>query len=54
VPGHPVTTLLFVAVAAGVVLNSFVAYPTQSLIGSSILVVAAVVFFVTRRRTLEP
>jgi len=45
-PGHPVTTMLFVAVAAGVVLNSFIAYPTQSLIGSAILVVAAAVYFV--------
>jgi hypothetical protein len=36
-------------VAAGVVLNSFVAYPTQSLIGSGILVAATAVFFVVRR-----
>ena len=49
VPGHPVTTILFVAVAAGVVLNSFIAYPTQSLIGSSILVAATIVFFIVRR-----
>jgi APA family basic amino acid/polyamine antiporter len=49
VPGHPVTTLLFMAVAAGVVLNSFIAYPTQSLIGSSILVVATIVYFVLHR-----
>ena len=45
-PGHPITTWLFAAVAAGVVLNSFIAYPTQSLIGSAILVVAAAVYFV--------
>jgi hypothetical protein len=50
VPGHPWTTGLFVLVAIGVVVNSFVAYPIQSLIGSAILVVAAVVFFVWRRR----
>jgi basic amino acid/polyamine antiporter, APA family len=50
VPGHPWTTGLFVLVAVGVVVNSFVAYPMQSLIGSAILVVAAVVFFVWRRR----
>jgi APA family basic amino acid/polyamine antiporter len=49
VPGHPWTTLIFVAVAVGVVLNSFAAYPTQSLIGSAILLVAAVVFFVVGR-----
>jgi len=48
-PGHPITTMLFVAVAAGVVLNSFIAYPTQSLIGSAILVVAAAIYFVVNR-----
>lgn len=42
VPGHPWTAGTFIAVAAGVVLNSFFAYPTQSLIGSAILVAAAV------------
>jgi APA family basic amino acid/polyamine antiporter len=52
VPGHPVTTLAFAAVAAGIVLNSFVAYPTQSLIGSSILAVAAIVFLSSRRHVL--
>jgi APA family basic amino acid/polyamine antiporter len=49
VPGHPITTLLFVAVAAGIVLNSFVAYPTQSLIGSTILIAATAVYFVVNR-----
>src|SRR5207248_11074378 len=37
VPGHPWTTLAFTAIAAGIVVNSFIAYPTQSLIGSTIL-----------------
>jgi basic amino acid/polyamine antiporter, APA family len=45
-PGHPWTTILFAAVAAGVVGNSFVAYPTQSLIGSAILTAGAIAFFV--------
>jgi APA family basic amino acid/polyamine antiporter len=45
VPWHPWTTGLFVAVALGIVLNSFVVYPTQSLTGSAILVAAVVVFF---------
>ncbi|MBI3401288.1 MAG: amino acid permease [Acidobacteria bacterium] len=49
VPGHPYTTSIFIAVAAGVVANSFVANPIQSLIGSAILVTAAVWFFVIRR-----
>jgi APA family basic amino acid/polyamine antiporter len=47
-PGHPWTTAVFIAVAAGIVLNSFFAYPAQSLIGSTILAVASVVFFVSR------
>ena len=48
-PGHPWTTGMFIAVAAGIVLNSFVAYPTQSLIGSSILGTAAIAFFVLKK-----
>ena len=40
-PGHPLTTLIFVAVAAGIVVNSFLAYTMQSLIGSAILLLAA-------------
>lgn len=51
-PGHPVTTLAFIAIAAGVVINSFAAYPTQSLIGSAILGVATIVFFVLGRSGL--
>jgi APA family basic amino acid/polyamine antiporter len=48
-PGHPITTGLFVAVAAGVVVNSFVVYPRQSLTGTLILAVAAAVFYARRR-----
>jgi APA family basic amino acid/polyamine antiporter len=47
-PGHPWTTGVFIAVAVGIVLNSFFAYPTQSLIGSAILAVAAVAFVVMK------
>jgi APA family basic amino acid/polyamine antiporter len=47
-PGHPWTTFAFIAVAAGIVVNSFFVYPTQSLIGSAILGAAAIAFFVTR------
>ncbi|HMD35342.1 MAG TPA: amino acid permease [Vicinamibacterales bacterium] len=49
VPGHPWTTLAFVAVAAGVVVDSFVVYPAQSLIGSTILAAAGIAFFLLRR-----
>jgi VIT1/CCC1 family predicted Fe2+/Mn2+ transporter len=49
VPGHPWTTCAFIAVAIGIVVNSFFAYPTQSLIGSAVLGVAAAAFFAARR-----
>jgi len=51
VPGHPLTTGLFIAVAAGIVINSFFVYPTQSLIGSAILAVAATVYFLILKST---
>jgi APA family basic amino acid/polyamine antiporter len=47
-PGHPWTTGAFVVIAAGIVINSFFVYPTQSLIGTAILGAAAAAFFVTR------
>ena len=49
VPGHPVTTAIFVAVAAGIVVNSFFVYPIQSAIGSAILLSATAVYFVMHR-----
>jgi APA family basic amino acid/polyamine antiporter len=50
-PGHPVTTGAFVLVAAGVVLNSLVAYPVQSAIGTAILIAAAAAYAIVSRRT---
>jgi APA family basic amino acid/polyamine antiporter len=44
VPGHPFTTGLFVLVAVGIVGNSFVAYPRQSLVGTAILLAAAAAY----------
>jgi APA family basic amino acid/polyamine antiporter len=44
-PGHPLTTILFVLAAVGIVLNSFFAYTTQSLIGSGILLAGAAAYF---------
>jgi basic amino acid/polyamine antiporter, APA family len=43
-PGHPVTTLVFVAVACGIVLDCFFVYPAQSLTGSAILLLAAATY----------
>jgi hypothetical protein len=45
----PPAAFAFIVVAAGIVVNSFIAYPTQSLIGSAILGGAAVAFFATGR-----
>ena len=53
-PGHPVTTLAFVLVAAGVVINTFLVYPAQSLTGTTILLAATVLFFVIRPHTTTP
>jgi basic amino acid/polyamine antiporter, APA family len=49
-PGHPVTTFVFVAVAAGIVINSFIAYTVQSLVGSTILIIATIVYFAIARK----
>ena len=53
-PGHPWTTFAFIAVAVGIVANSFIAYPMQSLTGSAILAAATVAFFLSRRPAVEP
>ena len=47
-PG-PVTAFLFITIAASIVINSFIVYPTQSLIGSGILAAAAATYFAARR-----
>ena len=52
-PGHPATTLLFVLVAAGVVVNTFIVYPAQSLTGTLILLAATAVFFTLRANRTE-
>jgi APA family basic amino acid/polyamine antiporter len=49
-PGHPFTTGLFVLVAIGIVANSFAAFPTQSAIGSGILLCAAGAYAMLYRR----
>jgi APA family basic amino acid/polyamine antiporter len=49
-PGHPVTTLAFVLVAAAVTLNVYISAPGQAAAGTAILAVGALVYFVGRRR----
>lgn len=49
-PGHPVTTILFVAVALAVVVNCFRTAPQQALIGATILALGAMLYPLVRRR----
>jgi len=52
-PGHPVTTALFVATGAGIVINSFVAAPRQALAGCGVLAAGAIAHALTVRRRRE-
>ncbi|HZZ66522.1 MAG TPA: amino acid permease [Candidatus Baltobacteraceae bacterium] len=45
VPGHPVTTMLFLLIAAGVVLDTYVTFPSNSLIGLGILLLAVPIYY---------
>ncbi len=48
IPGHPVTTVLFVLVCFAVSISAAAAAPRNAAIGAAILLVGAVVFFVLR------
>jgi APA family basic amino acid/polyamine antiporter len=50
VPLHPWSTLFFAAVCAAVVINSFVAFPRETLVGLAILLSGAPVYLLWRRR----
>lgn len=45
VPGHPYTTALFAIVCAAIVLNSYAAYPADTLIGLAILLSGVPVYY---------
>ncbi len=51
VPGHPWTTIFFAAVSTAVVVNAYVAFPEDSLIGLAIFLSGAPVYLLWRRRT---
>ncbi len=53
VPGHPVTTALFVAVCWLVVVNTIYRYPENTLIGLAILLAGIPVFFFWRWRNTK-
>lgn len=48
-PGHPVTTALFVAACALVVLSTFYKYPRNSVIGLAIVLAGVPIYFLWRR-----
>jgi APA family basic amino acid/polyamine antiporter len=50
VPGHPVTTLLFISICWLVVLNTVYTYPSNSLIGLAIMLAGVPVYFAWRRK----
>ena len=49
-PGHPVTTVLFLAVAAAVTINCIFTAPRQAAAGLAILAVGAAAYFIGNRR----
>jgi APA family basic amino acid/polyamine antiporter len=48
-PGYPVTPVLFIAAALGIVVNTIVAQPVQSTIGLGFVLIGVPAFFVWRR-----
>ena len=53
IPGHPVTTALFVAICWLVVINTVYRYPTNTLIGLAILLAGIPAFFFWRWRNAK-
>ena len=49
-PGHPVTTFLFVAACWVVVINTVYKYPANSLVGLAIMLAGIPVYFLWRRK----
>jgi APA family basic amino acid/polyamine antiporter len=50
IPGHPLTTVLFVAASWLVVINTIYKYPTNSLIGVAIMLAGIPVYFLWKRK----
>ena len=49
-PGHPLTTIIFIAVSWGVVLATFIGHPRHSLIGLLLVLAGAPVYLLWRRQ----
>ena len=53
-PGHPVTTIIFVAICFWIVANTMYRYPQNSLIGMGLLLAGIPVYIFWSRRTKNP
>jgi APA family basic amino acid/polyamine antiporter len=53
VPGHPLTTALFVAICWWVVANAIFRYPKNSLIGYALLLAGVPVYWLWSRSTVS-
>jgi APA family basic amino acid/polyamine antiporter len=49
-PGHPITTALFILVCAAIVINTVYAYPVNTLIGFAILLTGIPVYYYWKRK----
>ncbi len=49
VPGHPWTTIFFIFVSLAVIVNTYIAFPRDTLIGLALLVVGAPIYFIWKR-----
>jgi len=53
VPGHPITTAIFVAICCWIVANTIYRYPQNTLIGVSVLVTGIPVYWLWSRKTRD-
>ncbi|MBC5800047.1 MAG: amino acid permease [Candidatus Eremiobacteraeota bacterium] len=53
IPGHPWTTVFFIVVSVAVVVNTYIAFPNDSLIGLAILLLGAPVYLIWKRPALH-
>ncbi len=49
IPGHPYSTVLFILVSLGVVVNTYIAFPVDTAIGFAVLLAGAPVYLLWRR-----
>ncbi len=53
IPGHPWTTIFFIVVSVAVVINTYIAFPNDSLVGLAILLLGAPVYLIWRKGSMR-